>query len=320
MTVVTQQPVQLSYFVADLATELLTYNRLRFYRSRTGQNGLYEAATGPAATGAVLEGTHEDAHQLNGKTLSFMVNGVTQVDVLFSDPDPVTTTQVIAAVAAETALVTATDEDGKLRLTTVATGSGASIEILECDAAPYLGFDVEQAAVGLDADLVLASGTHEYLYTDQNSSVDFWYRVELLHSVTAQVKAQSVPFQAGPIGTPNATRIWCFIRLVDLAGQPLSGRQITLANAFQPNTVTSGSTLWGAFRHYAQMITDSEGYAQVRLLRGMQVDVAVDGTNFIRRLSIPTTGDSVDLLDPSLVVEDEFGIQEPDIDFAVRTT
>lgn len=320
MPVVTQQPIQLSYFVADITTELLTYNRLRLYRSRTGQNGLYEAATGSAAAGAVLEGAHETPHQLNGKTLSFRVNGVTQVDVTFADPDPVTTTQVLAAIAAETALVTATDVGGRVRLTTVATGSGSSIEILESDAAPYLGFDVGAATVGLDADVVLSAGVHEYLYTDQNSSVDFWYRVELRHSVTGQVKALSVPFQAGPIGTPNATKIWCFIRLVDLAGVPLAGRVVTFANPFLPNTVTSGGTTWGAFRHFATMVTDSEGYAQIRLLRGMQVDVVVDGTNFIRRIEIPTTGDSVDVLDSSLVVADEFGIQEPDIDFAVRTT
>jgi hypothetical protein len=320
MPVVTQQPIQLSYFVADPVTALLTYNRVRFWRSRTGQEGLYEAATAPAATGAVLEGSADTPHQLNGKTLSFRVNGVTEVDVLFSDPDPVTTVQVVAAITGATALVLATDVGGKLRLTSVATGSGASIEILECDAAPFLGFDVGEASVGLDTDLTLLSTTHEYLYTDQNSSSDFWYRVELRHSVTLATSGLGVPFQAGPIGTPNATKIWCFIRLVDLGGRPLANRSITFANPFLPNTVVSGGIRWGAFRHYAQMTTNSEGYAQIRLLRGMQVDVTVGGTNFTRRLLLPAVGDSVDLLDPTLVVEDEFGIQEPNIDFAMRTT
>lgn len=320
MPVVTQQPIQLSYFVADPVTALLTFNRLRFWRSRTGQEGLYEPATAAVAAGAVLEGSAETPHQLNGKTLSFRVNGVTQVDVLFTDPDPVTTTQVVAAITAATLLVVPTDVGGRLRMTTVATGSAASIEILESDAAPFLGFDVGAAAVGLDADLTIVSTTHEYLYTDQNSSTDFWYRVEMVHNVSLQTSGLGPAFQAGPIGTPNSTRIWAFIRLTDLGGQPISGRKITLANPFIPNTVVVGASRWGIFRHFAQMITDSEGYAQIRILRGMQVDVAVDGTNFIRRLGIPTTGDIVDLLDPTLVLEDEFGIQEPNIDFAVRTT
>jgi hypothetical protein len=320
MPVVTQQPVQLSYFVADPETELLTYNRLRFWRSRTGKDGLYEPATAAVAAPAELEGTFETPHQLNNKTLSFRVNGVTKIDVLFTDPDPVTTTQVVGAITGATSLVVASDVGGKLHLATMATGSGASIEILECDAASFLGLDVGQAAVGLDADLVLTTGVHEYLYTDQNSSVDFWYRVELLHSVTSQTKGLGPAFQAGPIGTPNSTKIWCFIRLTDLSGRPLAGRIVTLMNPFIPNTVVSGTSRWGVFRHYAQMTTDSEGYAQVRVLRGMQVDVAIDGTNFIRRINIPFTGDRVDLLDPSLVIEDEFGIQEPNIDFAVRTS
>jgi hypothetical protein len=68
------------------------------------------------------------------------------------------------------------------------------------------------------------------------------------------------------------------------------------------------------------MTTDRDGYAEVRLVRGMEVDFAVDGTNLIRRIQVPTTGDGFDLLDPSLVVSDEFGIQEPKIDFMVRTT
>lgn len=320
MPVVTQQPIQLSYFVADITSALLTFNRARFWRSRTGQEGLYEPATVAAVAPAELEGTAETPHQLNGKTLSFLVNGVTQVDVTFSDPDPVTTTQVVAAVTLATGLVTATDVDGKLHLATVATGSGASIKILESEAAPFLGFEADQASVGLDADLVLTAGVHEYPYTDQNSSVDFWYRVELLHSSTAQTAGLGPAFQAGPIGTDGSTKIWCFIRLTDLAGDPISGRRVVLMNPFLPNTVVSGGNRFGIFRHYAKMTTDSEGYAQIRVLRGMQVDIAVDGTNFIRRLGIPSTGDSVDLLDPSLVIEDEFGIQEPNIDFAVRTS
>lgn len=318
MPVITQTPIQLSYYLQSPGDT--TYNRLRVWRSRTGQSGLYEAATAPAATGAVLEGTSGTPHQLNGKTLGFRVNAVTEVSVSFTDPDPVSTTQVIAAVLAETALVVASDIGGRVRLTTAATGSGASLEILESDAAPYLGLDVGAAAVGLDADITIVSSTYEYLYTDQNASTDFWYRIERIHATTAQTSGLGVPFQAGPIGTPNATKIWCFVRVVDLQGKPISGRVVTLINPTQPNLVSHSGTRWGVFRQVASMTTDSEGYAQVRLLRGMQVDIAVDGTNFVRRLQIPSTGESVDLFDPTLVVEDEFGIQEPQIDFALRTT
>jgi hypothetical protein len=48
--------------------------------------------------------------------------------------------------------------------------------------------------------------------------------------------------------------------------------------------------------------------------------MSIDGTGFVRRIAIPTTGDSVDLLDPALVTRDEFGIHEANIDFAIRTS
>lgn len=318
--IVTSTPREISYFVPDVTTSLLTYDSLRFWRSRDGKAGLYEAATDATAGPATLEGTHAEPHQLNGKTLSLMINGTTQVDILFSDADPVTTAQVITAISGETALITPTDVGGALHLETVATGSSASIEVLESDAAPYLGFDTSAAAVGLDADVSLVADTYEYLYTDQNSDSDFWYRVEFFNSSTNQTSGLGTAFQVGPVGAPASSRIWAYIQLIDLSGNPIEGRRVTLANAFLPNTVVSGSNRWGSFRHYATLTTDSDGYAQIRVLRGMQVDVVVDGTDFIRRLSIPSTGDSVNLLDPDLVAEDEFGIQEPVIDFAIRTS
>lgn len=320
MAVVTNRLTPLAYFVADIASALGSFNRLRWWRSRTGQYGLYEAATAPVAGSAVLTASKTSPHALNGKTLAFRVNGVTDVEVIFADPDPVTTVDAAAAIAAETGLVTPSDVDGALRLTTVLTGTLASIEILECDAAPYLGFVVGEATVGTDADTTLVSGQREYRFSDQNGDPDFWYRAELVHSATLLSNGLSVPFQAGALGVPKDNTVACFMRLTDMVGAPIPGRIITFANPFLPNVVTVGDDRWGVFRHYAQMTTDANGYAEIRLLRGMQVDFAVDGTNFIRRIAVPTTGDGVDLLDPALTVEDEFGIQEPNIDFAIRTS
>jgi len=321
MAVVTNQPIQLSYFVQDISSAVATYNRLRWHRSRTGQYGVYEQATGSVPTFASLVGSAVTPHQLNGKTLTFRVNGVTSVSVLFADPDPVTTAQAAAAVMAATPLVTASDDAGCLRLTTVTTGSFSSIEITGGDAAPYLGFAVGAGAVGLDGDTPLVAGTHEYFYTDQNSDRDFWYRAEFLNSVTAQTTGLGIPFPANQVQKLSASlTIVGYVRLIDLSGYPIEGRQITFANVFLPNTIVDQSTRWGVFRHYAQVSTDRNGYAEIRLVRGMSLDISIDGSGFVRRILVPSTGDAVDLLDPALVVQDEFGIQEPQIDFAIRTT
>ncbi len=319
--VVTNQPIQISYFVADITTALDTYNRLRWWRSRSGKDGLYEAATAAAAAAAVLDSSVDTPHQLNAKELKFRVNGVTEVDVTFSDPDPVTTAQVVVAINGATGLVVASDVDGKLRLTTVATGSNASIEILDGDANPFLGFAEGDGAVGIDADTALVSGTHEYFWTDQNSDTDFWYKVEFLHATTGDTTGTGVPFPPPRTQTiAKSLTIVAFIRLADLSGNPIPNRRVTLNNVFMPSLVQDQSMNWGVFRHNTQISTDRDGYAEVRILRGVTIDMSIDGTGFVRRILIPSTGDSVDLLDTSLVVDDEFGIQEPNIDFAVRTS
>jgi hypothetical protein len=231
----------------------------------------------------------------------------------------VTTAQAAAEINGATALVTATDVDGFLQIETVATGSGASIAV-SGDAAPFLG--LPEGAVGLDLDLTLVNGTHEYFYNDLNSSSEFWYRVEFFSTVTAETTGLGAPFPAETADhVPRSHQIICFIRLSDQEGNAIAGRRVTFHNGFLPNVVQeTGGRRWMVARHASEMITDGNGYAERRMLRGLVTDIVVDGTDIVRRIQIPTTGDSVDLTNPALVVEDEFGIQEPDIDFAVRTT
>lgn len=321
MPVVTNEPIQISYFVDDITSALVSYNRLRWHRSRTGQNGLYEPMTAAAAAAATLLSPNESPHQINGKMLSFRVNGVTQVDVTFSDADPVTTAQAAVEIAGATGLVTAADDGGFLRLTTVATGTGASLEILESDAAPYFGWVAGDSAVGVGVDTTLVAGTHEYFFTDQNSDESFWYRVEFRHATTGITTGMGVPFPSNsPVHVPASSTIVCFVRLASMSGVPRVGQRVTFLNAFLPGSVVAQERRWGVFRQYEQMETDRNGYAEIRLLRGITVDISFDGTGFVRKIAIPSTGDRVDLLDPTLVVEDEFGIAEPNIDFAIRTT
>lgn len=321
MPIVTNQPVVMSYFVRDPTTALITFNRMRWFRCRSGQNGLFEAATAALPGPAVLVGRHAEPHALSGKTLSFRINGVTRVDVAFPAPDPTTSAYAASRIAAATGLVVPTINAGKLVLSTALNGSLASIEVLEGDAGPFLGFDTGQAAVGLDQDLVLSSGVREYFYTDQNGSYSYFYKSQLLNSVSAVVSNESVALPGDSFRTISADHTMVgFIHLADMTGRPIAGRLIHFTNPVLPNNIDISGTRFGLFRHSASMYTDRDGYAEIRLVRGMTVDMVVDGTNFIRKIRVPSTGDGIDLLDPSLSTEDEFGIQEPVLVFANRTT
>lgn len=320
MPIVTQQPITVSYFIQDIASARATYNRMQWFRSRDGADGPYEAAAASSSSGAVLLGALQEPHALNGKTLSFMVNGVTQVDVVFAGADPYTTAQAIIDIAAETALVTGADVDGALQLTTALTGSGGSIEILESDGAVALGFQTGQAAVGVDVDTALVSNTHEYFYTDQNSDSTFWYKVQLYHSTTAARSNFSVPLPAVAVPVlPASKTIIAFARLVDMTGRPLVGRKIILSNTYLPNTIGD----YNIFRQHEVLVTDVAGYAEVRLLRGMELDVHVEGSTYTRRITLPdedSTDTQVNLFDTALSTEDEFGIQVPNVNYPIRTS
>jgi len=316
MATVTNIPITLSYFVRDIAGALLTYNRLRWYRSRDGKDGTYSVVTEAAPGSAVLTFGRSEGYLVVGRTLSFLV-GAAQVDVVFAGTDPLTAAQVATQIMGATGLVTAADVSGVVVMTTATTGTSASIEILAGDANVMFGLVEEDGAVGTDQDTVLVSGTHEYFLTDSNSDEDFWYRVQFLNTGTGANSELSVPFPANSAQRiPVSETIVAYLRVADLSGCPIPDRRVTLHNVFIPNKVAG----WGVFRHSKELRTDRNGYAEVRLLRGMVLDVVVDGTGFVRRITIPTTGDAVDLLDESLVTQDEFGIQEPRINHAIRTS
>ena len=316
--IVTSHPITVSYFVRDITEALLTFDRMVWFRSRTGDDGLFEAATAVAPVAATISGAAVGPHAVDGKTLSLIIDGTTALDVVFSGGDPYTTAAVVSDINGASAdVVASADAEDRLVLTSATTGSLSSLEVVESDAAVYLGFSTGDAAVGLDQNVVLVGGTHQYFYLDQNSDETFSYKIQLLNSSTLQVSNLSVPIPASQIPIiPYSQTTVASIRLVDMSGRPLSGRRVTVFNVFQPNIVQGH----GVFRHYLQMTTDVDGYAETRILRGMKVDLSIDGSGFVRRLQIPSNVDVVDLLDPALVVGDEFEIAEPNIDWAIRTS
>lgn len=319
MASVTNSPRTMSYFVQDITEVLTDFNRLMWFRSADGEHGTYEALTDTTAQPAILVGRNSEPHALAGLTLRFRVNGVSDVEVTFAGSDPYTTADAAAEIEAEApALVTAdVDADGHLTITSVQTGTGASVDIQEdTEASLNLGFQLGDAAIGRDPHQVLVSGTHEYLFTDQNSDDDWWYRVQYHHSVSLDLSEFSVSFPATSVQPlPYSATIVGFVRLADAVGRPLAGRRVVLS---PQGMLTSGSHT--VFGEPLYLTTDRNGYAEIRVVRGTLMDVNVEGTGYTRRIEVPDTGDGFDFMDPDLVTEDELGIVVSTWDFAIRTS
>lgn len=321
MAVVTNQLLPLYELIVDPTAAAVDFTHIRWFRSIDGVEGPYEAMSSPAAAPAVLVGTAAEPHALNGKTLSLKVDGLTTLDITFAGPDPYSTADAIADITAQAGGDVVADDDGtgRLRLTSASTGTAASIEILESEGALALGFQTGVTALGTAADTALTTA-HQYLFTDSNGSREYFYRTQLVNNTTSQTAPPFAPFSGNEVPVlAYDLSIACYVRLVDLRGRPIEGRKIIIANVFLPNRVGDVSI----FRHSAEFETNETGYGEIRLLRGSVIDVHVEGTTFTRRITLPGLQDPtdiLDLLDPSLSAEDEFGIQEPNIDFAIRTS
>ena len=318
MPAVTNTPLTTSYFLRDISLALQTYSRMRWFRSPT-QDGLFVPISAAAAEPAELIIPARQRYAAAGLDLELLVSGV-EVTVTFSGTDPLEAADLQADLDAEELLESEVLGDGSVAIRTVTTGTGATLEVVGGDGAAGVHLSTGVAAIGSEADTVLVAGVHEYLLTDQQSSIDYWYRVQFLHHTSSVMSPRSVAFPVGqPQRTPWESTISGFIRIADMSGAPIPGREVVIHNSHTPNR-TGASGEWGVFRGYLKLVTDRNGYAEVRLLRGIKVEVSVTGSGFVRTIVVPDEGDVFDLLDPSLVSDDEFGIQEPRVDFALRTS
>jgi hypothetical protein len=319
---VTNVRIEQAFVIPDVTVLMPAFDHLRWYRSTTGPTGLFAPATGPVATAAQLKGVAV-TRALAGTTFRIRAAGAAELSLELG-PDPVELVSVAAALSALGAgFVTAVASGPELTITTSLTGSFATLEVLECSAAGLLGFVPGEVAVGLDADSALVPGEGMYRLIDFQSSPAFYYRTA---AVKGSVQApMSAPFPSRPVeAVPLDNLVGCFVRLCDLQGRPLGGRRVYIHNVFMPNKTEDALSgrAWGVFRQFEEIVTDSNGYASLFLLRGAVVDVTISGTGFTRRLVIPEALSitQCDLLDATLSTRDEFGVQHPSIDFAIRTT
>lgn len=316
MADVTHTPLTLSYFIRDISLVLQTYNRLRWFRGRT-ETGAFEQITTTTPGPAVMRLSGASLYQVVGLPFRFTV-GISEVEVIFTGVGALTPAQVVTQIEAATGLVEAEVDGDDVVVTSATLSTVASLLVGDGEANAFFGVSEGDGFLGLDADSVLVPDVHEYFLTDSNSDTEFWYRVQFWHSTTLERSPRTIAFPANQAQrVPYVDTIVAFVKLASLTGEPICGREVVLYNTAMPNLAGSDPR-WGVFRQYEKLTTDKNGYAEIRILRGITVEMSVVGTGFVRRIGIPLEGSQVNLLDPELVLEDEFGIQEPSIDFALR--
>lgn len=313
---VTGTQIPLSFFVGDIIEVVSQYNRLQVRRSTGNQDGPWEVIAGTSATSATMLGSNKgQPYALAGKTLILRFNSLTTIPITFAGLDPYTAAGAAAEISVALGVTgTAVDDGGYVRITSAATGTASSVEIYGGDAYANLGFQVDSFGLGTDAHLTLVGGTTDYSYTDDNGSHSYWYSSRYYNSDTGLATDWFSPFPANYVQKiSSAALIAATCKLVDLKGNALVGQRIIISNVFEPSKYSS----YGVFGLTETLSTNSEGEATIRLIRGSLVEVAFESTGVVRRIRVPTTGTSFDLLDGSLA-DDQFGIHVPVVRIAER--
>jgi len=309
--------IKVKIFVPELANVLSLFDRIEVQRSVAGPPTFSDAAfiTGAVATAAAIVGTLEGPFVgLQGQSLSLKVDEGTTQTVTFTAANPVSLANVITEFNGAIVGAVASDDAGKLKITSAELGTDSVLEVMGGSGAVTLGLTVGQKSTGLDPHVSLLPAVENYTYDDQSGLATNYYRTRYKNSISGNVSSYSDWIQGSTGAAIDGTLLTVgTIKLADIDGTAIVGAKVTVVNVFSP-LIAGGFFIAGRSK---TMVTDGTGQAQTTLVKGAQIDVIVEGTSVIRRILVPDTS-PFDLLDPLLQTDDPFGIQTPDLPAAVR--
>jgi hypothetical protein len=305
--------------VTDVTNVRTLFDCIQVQRSIAGtpySDAEFMTAVDPTAPTVV--GTLEGPYIVEGLTLKFIVDSGSEQTYTFTSPDPSMPSALAAEINDEESTafgIVASVNDGKLQLAGETLGTAGTLEITGGTAAGALGM-ANQKVHGNDQHVWLLDQVSSYTYNDQSGDPTYWYRTRFLHSVTGGYSSWSEWLQ-GLTDTviSNTLLTTGRVYLAELDGTALVGAKVTIVNVFNPLSV-GGYFIAGSSR---QITTDGLGKASITLIKGATVDVILEGTSIIRRIVVPSSSE-FDLMDPTLVQDDPFNINVPDLPAAPRTT
>jgi hypothetical protein len=301
--------------VANIEAVYSVYDKIEVQRSEEGESGPYYAITATSATEATLLGLESSPFYLDGKTLKFKINEGAEQTILFESADPINIDDVVDYVNENGSDLLASEEDGLLRLTTLTTGTSASIEITGGTALSELGFEIGVQDTGEDIYISLSPSQDQYEYLVQSGNSECWYRTRYYNSVTFQYSGFSDPVKATVSSVlPTSSLIKCLIDLSSLDGSPMDGVVVAIYNRYVPY-VEEGYLLTGK---EIRLETDNLGHAETNLVKGSKITVAFSGTDIVRDIDVPTTGTEFNIVEAIVTADDMFQIHVEDIPAAIR--
>lgn len=304
------------------------FDQIEVWRSTDSQSGPYTELTSDRWRSARLPTGASDPPDpavtgpsviVVGQELELLVDGRTELTIVFAGTDPLTYAACAAQIEAEGGGLVRSyvDEDAQMVVETVGVGIQSLLAITGGDSVAVLGFVLSQTE-GKDARISMLSGQESYTFIDPRGSSENYYKTRYRNRALGTTSEFSLPFTTGQALGLSQEQIVCgYLELVRGDGRPLTNRRVQVYNPVRGELVedklVTGASL--------SAVTDVNGYVEFSLVRGTTYTVAISGTDIVREIVAPE--DTATLRFPLLgsdvgTQDDVFKVQVPDIIYAER--
>lgn len=305
--------VQISILVGN-ASDLIAlgYTTIEIWQSLDDGDTYNELTASAVAAAYVTSAAAQTTFRMGGHELRFAVDGGSEVIITFDPLIQYWTPLQVANRINEISPGIASSTSTQVFLTSTTTGRASSIEITYSDA-DDLGFIVG-TTYGLDARIPLST-SFSYLYSDVSGISTARYKWRFSHNGVNPISDFSDYVLGASVPSISSSYLaLCTAKFIGLDGLP---RKTTIVIGMESNpSVLSGYTIVNSSP--LVVTSDDLGYLQFTVVRNMVIRVAVEGTSFVREITVPDAA-SFDLITAMANAPDPFTVQSP-APFLIRRT
>lgn len=299
--------------VDNLPSVLARFTCFQVWRSvdKSGSPTPYSEITAASDSRAQRDGTIEGPWNLNGLSLSIVLDGGDPFVVTFSGTNPIQLQDVLDQINdVKTGLAIETEPDANtISILSPTTGTGSSVQVTG-SATSVLGLATTKTN-GKKERPIFGTTIEQYTFLDLDGDSSYWYKVRYFSSSTGAVSEFSAPHQGIPeTVTPSDTKVLATANLMDGAGRPISKRRFIFVPMGQITATGTGGNPFVSLSSVDRIeaFTDEAGHMEISLLIGQTFRVFVEGSSFHRDFVVPE--DDFDLFEVVSSAPDAFSIQQ----------
>jgi len=309
----TRQRVSVLLYARDVASLLALYTHIRTGRATSGA-GPYDELSAQTPSNATIICRERGPYNLNGTVLALLLPDKTVLSHQFVTANPVDAQDAADELNLISPLLDCDVDDGRLVIRTLDTGTDAGIGIDGGDACAFLGLDRNTTAFGKSVDVPLVTGQVLYSFIDDNGNTDYSYRYQFIDPSVPRESAFLSTVPSLDVVTDLDVLAVGHAKVIGLDGRAAAGAIAQIANRWEPPSINGRLSIGHLSR-----VVDRNGEVWFPLVKGSKVELWIAGTPVHRIIEVPDVNE-FDLLDPSLVRDDPWGIVVPPYTALPRTT